>query len=207
MEESKRVKNNARRRLSRYVKKGLITKPEYCELCHTFSKYLEGHHDDYNKPLKVLWLCPACHKKIHSNGVENIIQPIDNKKYSRMLEKDFPKTKKIQPLDKIKMMLQLQGLNLWHWCKINNFHHGNTRSVISGKLKGEYGAAADIKIAVDDEFPGWNDPSRPLVFPKMTCQKCGNRWYPRSSDPTHCPACRKKAWHLSHTRVPLSASQ
>jgi hypothetical protein len=39
----------------------LIKKP--CEKCK--SKSVHAHHDDYSKPLKVKWLCPACHKEYH----------------------------------------------------------------------------------------------------------------------------------------------
>ena len=35
-----------------------------CEKCGT-SKYVHAHHDDYSKPLDVLWLCPLHHKQRH----------------------------------------------------------------------------------------------------------------------------------------------
>ncbi len=42
------------------VKKGLIIKPKRCEVCNLV-KPLQGHHEDYSKPLEVIWLCSGCH--------------------------------------------------------------------------------------------------------------------------------------------------
>lgn len=38
--------------------------PEPCEVC--FSTHdLHAHHDDYDKPLKIRWLCSKCHNEWH----------------------------------------------------------------------------------------------------------------------------------------------
>jgi hypothetical protein len=42
------------------VQKGLIIKPKKCEVCELI-KPLQGHHEDYSKPLEVIWLCQSCH--------------------------------------------------------------------------------------------------------------------------------------------------
>lgn len=42
------------------VKKGKLEKPMFCEKCNIESK-LEAHHEDYSKPLEVIWLCKGCH--------------------------------------------------------------------------------------------------------------------------------------------------
>jgi ribosomal protein S27AE len=39
----------------------LIRQP--CEVCG--EKKVEAHHDDYDKPLDVRWLCPAHHAETH----------------------------------------------------------------------------------------------------------------------------------------------
>ncbi len=35
-----------------------------CKKCGTI-KDIHGHHEDYNLPLEVIWLCPSCHIRRH----------------------------------------------------------------------------------------------------------------------------------------------
>lgn len=44
--------------------KGSITRPATCDNCGADCKP-HAHHDDYNKPLQVKWLCQPCHSVIH----------------------------------------------------------------------------------------------------------------------------------------------
>lgn len=48
------------------VKTGKISKPVNCEFCEK-ERATEGHHDDYNKPLELWWLCRPCHRLIHAS--------------------------------------------------------------------------------------------------------------------------------------------
>ncbi|HZX14944.1 MAG TPA: hypothetical protein VFF49_11170 [Thermodesulfobacteriota bacterium] len=47
------------------LKIGKLVKPKKCSRCNRESR-LSAHHEDYLKPLDVIWLCSSCHKKIHS---------------------------------------------------------------------------------------------------------------------------------------------
>lgn len=47
---------------------GFLTIPAQCSACGQTAK-LDGHHEDYTKPLKVEWLCRSCHKTLHANQV------------------------------------------------------------------------------------------------------------------------------------------
>jgi hypothetical protein len=58
--DSRRIKcHNA---VARAVKKGTLIKVP-CERCGNIKSL--AHHDDYDKPLDVMWLCQPCHKQRH----------------------------------------------------------------------------------------------------------------------------------------------
>jgi hypothetical protein len=42
-------------------RKGKLKQPESCEVCGKTKCRLEAHHQDYNKPFEVKWLCCRCH--------------------------------------------------------------------------------------------------------------------------------------------------
>ena len=58
--EKHREKWLARAKARYAVKIGKLTKPAECEECKEV-KPLQGHHEDYTKPLEVIWLCTGCH--------------------------------------------------------------------------------------------------------------------------------------------------
>ncbi|KKN69367.1 hypothetical protein LCGC14_0442270 [marine sediment metagenome] len=58
------IKRRARETLRRAVKLGKIAKPRRCSKCKAKNN-IEGHHEDYSKPLEVEWLCMDCHDERH----------------------------------------------------------------------------------------------------------------------------------------------
>lgn len=57
-------KRNAHFKVSMALLKGIIIRPLKCEKCN-LEKQLQAHHEDYNKPLDVVWLCIECHFNRH----------------------------------------------------------------------------------------------------------------------------------------------
>lgn len=60
-----RAKRAAHIKVGNAVRDGKLTKPEACERCQSTALRLHGHHEDYSKPLEVMWLCEPCHGKRH----------------------------------------------------------------------------------------------------------------------------------------------
>ena len=50
------------------VKRGDVVRQDVCEECGDDSSRIEGHHDDYGKPLSVRWLCRRCHYRWHQHN-------------------------------------------------------------------------------------------------------------------------------------------
>ena len=67
-QEENRAKKYCHVLLNRAVKKGLIKTSNVCEDCGCEKNNLseiQGHHEDYFKPLEVIWLCRVCHSRRH----------------------------------------------------------------------------------------------------------------------------------------------
>lgn len=62
--ESDTEKLHARSILNSAVRHGKIQKPMQCQECGAIGK-VYAHHEDYNEPLCVEWLCAECHGKRH----------------------------------------------------------------------------------------------------------------------------------------------
>ena len=41
-----------------------LSRPDDCSTCKAVGP-VEGHHEDYDKPLDVIWLCKPCHTAVH----------------------------------------------------------------------------------------------------------------------------------------------
>lgn len=54
---------------------GRLTRASACETCGGSGEFKDGrtsiqaHHDDYNKPMQVRWLCQPCHHEWHKANV------------------------------------------------------------------------------------------------------------------------------------------
>lgn len=55
----------ARHLINNSVASGKTERPNHCTVC--FKECTpEGHHEDYTKPLEVVWLCSQCHNNVHN---------------------------------------------------------------------------------------------------------------------------------------------
>lgn len=63
--EEQKFKDAVRKATMHQVKKGLLIKMP-CEVCNT-EEDVQAHHDDYNKPFDVRWLCRTHHREHHLN--------------------------------------------------------------------------------------------------------------------------------------------
>lgn len=62
LSEIARMKANARAYANNYKMRGKI-KIMPCSVCDDDKAQM--HHEDYSKPLEVIWLCRLCHEKLH----------------------------------------------------------------------------------------------------------------------------------------------
>lgn len=53
------------------VQRGKIEKPTTCDCCHKEHSRIEAHHEDYNYPYLIIWLCPKCHHGLHKARKDN----------------------------------------------------------------------------------------------------------------------------------------
>lgn len=72
------------------VLRGRLTRAANCETCGHSGCFTDGrtaiqaHHDDYNKPLSVRWLCQRCHHEWHTNN-----KPIELEEAGKPLRVDL----------------------------------------------------------------------------------------------------------------------
>lgn len=63
----KTYKDKASHILRYQISKGKIKRPSNCSKCNK-ECFPHGHHDDYDKPLDVIWLCQSCHRFLHKGN-------------------------------------------------------------------------------------------------------------------------------------------
>jgi transposase-like protein len=70
----KRADDQAQNLVETAIQQGVIERKTACEECGATGTFKDGrssiqaHHDDYNKPLNVRWLCQKCHHKWHKTN-------------------------------------------------------------------------------------------------------------------------------------------
>ena len=60
-------KYNAHKKVTAAINGGKLKRPSTCSVCGCGGK-IEGHHEDYSRPLDVTWLCQSCHKLAHRHA-------------------------------------------------------------------------------------------------------------------------------------------
>ena len=66
--------DRAQNMVEKAIKRGALNNPGVCESCSASYRFKDGrtaiqaHHDDYNKPLDVRWLCQKCHHEWHKHN-------------------------------------------------------------------------------------------------------------------------------------------
>lgn len=61
--EKNREKSRAWTRVYMAIKDGTLVKPGKCSKCNK-ECIVDAHHEDYLKPLEIIWLCRDCHCKL-----------------------------------------------------------------------------------------------------------------------------------------------
>ncbi|MCK5616792.1 hypothetical protein KAR91_83800 [Candidatus Pacearchaeota archaeon] len=57
-------KVKAHKKVGYALKTGKLIRPSTCSSCRGGGR-IEAHHEDYEKPLEVIWLCSSCHRIEH----------------------------------------------------------------------------------------------------------------------------------------------
>jgi predicted DNA-binding protein YlxM (UPF0122 family) len=80
----KSKKERAHDLVEKAIKKGFVENPGLCSVCSASGEFKDGrtaiqaHHDDYDKPLSVRWLCQKCHHHWHTKNTA--LNEIDKEK-------------------------------------------------------------------------------------------------------------------------------
>lgn len=59
--------SKARKKLNTLVQRGVVRR-ERCVICGNIKTH--GHHEDYSKPIDVIWLCHKHHQMLHFGKIE-----------------------------------------------------------------------------------------------------------------------------------------
>jgi len=56
------------RKVAKAIRQGLLERPLWCVICGRSQCRINAHHNDYDFPYDIMWLCSSCHKKIHQQS-------------------------------------------------------------------------------------------------------------------------------------------
>jgi len=78
------------------ISQGLLKRKARCEECGDTGTFKDGrtkiqaHHDDYNKPLDVRWMCQKCHHKWHKHNEAKRKETLEELPDADMVSGGFP---------------------------------------------------------------------------------------------------------------------
>jgi len=113
-----RKSDRARAKINYLIRTGQLTRPSICEKCSKEGD-IRAHHEDYDKPLEVTWLCGHCHttldtpnhKKWDRTGKRgNRPKTERNQKIMEYWEKGY---RQIAIANMFKMKVSAVGMVIW----------------------------------------------------------------------------------------------
>lgn len=66
-QQANKHKRRAHAAVHRAVVAGRLVRPDVCYLCGGGGD-IQAHHEDYSRPLDVVWLCASCHSERHADA-------------------------------------------------------------------------------------------------------------------------------------------
>ena len=55
------------------IANGILIRPSICSNCNK-ERRISAHHEDYDKPLEVIWLCDKCHGELSRNNQDQRVK-------------------------------------------------------------------------------------------------------------------------------------
>jgi hypothetical protein len=87
------LRDCAHQMLTLAIAHGDLIPSKYCYDCGRVAgdRQLHGHHEDYGRPLEVVWLCSSCHRKRHYRNSEEKLE----KAPTRFRRRNNPKMREV----------------------------------------------------------------------------------------------------------------